>query len=172
MLGGPLVESRLICLWVRLPLVSPRRPRSSIQPSVPCFLVLPHFILIHVLLPTIPSSSSGPLLPSSWLCPGIRDLLSFCGHRPSAGGWSTFSSRPVGRRDNSSWLPEGCVTVSADRPSSIQWLCDLKQLMGLLQPQSPALWNRLTRSSFSLRSHDPKDSVKLTVCYTLGSREC
>lgn len=78
----------------------------------------------------------------------------------------------MGRRDKSSWLPEGCVTVSADQPSSIQWLCDLEQLMGLLQPQSPALWNRLTRSSFSLRSCEPKDSVKSTVCYTLGSHEC
>lgn len=50
------MESRLKCLWVRL-LWYPRHPRSSIQPSLPCFLVLPHFILIPMLLPTVQTSS-------------------------------------------------------------------------------------------------------------------
>lgn len=68
------------------------------------------------------------------------------------------------QQQDGGWPPEGCVTVSADQPSSIQYLCDLEQLTGLLQPQSPALWNRLTRFLF-----DPKNSVKLTACYTLGS---
>lgn len=82
-----------------------------------------YFILIPVLLPTVQL----PMADIFWgsaseflVLPGVGESLSSCGHRPSAGGWSPPSSQSVGRRDNSGWPPEGCVTVSADQTSSIR----------------------------------------------------